>query len=153
VGAALSEEVLEPRLVTREDVAVLFMRVSDEVEAIRQGWVELEQKVGSLRGRHFYGAFYASTGEYRVCVAQREGDYPDDLGLELDSLPGGAYLLVRLHGEPPAVYDRIGPTFERLARGADVDPGRPGIEYYRRHNMIDLLLPVNRPQDVAPRTS
>jgi hypothetical protein len=143
MGAPLSDEFLEPRPVTREDIAVLFLRVSDEVEAIRTGWVELEQKVGSLRGRHFYGAFYASTGEYRVCVAQREGDYPEELGLELGSLPGGAYLLVRLHGEPPGVYDRIGPTFEQLARGAHLDPDRPGIEHYRRRNVIDLLLPVN----------
>ena len=141
---ALSADALEPRLVIRDDVAVLFMAVADDVESIRKGWVELEQKIGSLRGRHFYGAFYAATGEYRVCVGQREGDYPEELGLELGSLPGRRYLVVRLHGEPPGVYDRIGPTFEELARGADVDPERPGIEYYRRHNLIDLLLPVNR---------
>ena len=139
----MSDEALQPRLVSREDVAVLFMRVGDEVEQIRRGWVALEQKVGSLRGRHFYGAMYAETGEYRVCVGQREGDYPDELGLELGSLPGGSYLLVRLHGEPPAVYDRIGPAFERLARDADEDPSRPSIEHYRRFNLIDLLLPVN----------
>jgi hypothetical protein len=87
---------------------------------------------------------YPETGEYRVCVGQREGDYPDELGLELGSLPGGEFLLVRLHGEPPGVYDRIGPTFEQLARAADADPSRPGIEHYRRVNLIDLLLPVLR---------
>ena len=139
----MSEEIPQPRLVTREDVAVLFMRVGDEVEQIRRGWVELEQKVGSLRGRHFYGAMYAETGEYWVCVGQREGDYPEELGLELGSLPGGAYLLLRLHGEPPSVYDRIGPAFEQLAHDADEDSSRPSIEHYRRFNLIDLLLPVN----------
>lgn len=139
----MSEEILQPRLVTRDDVAVLFIRVGAEVEEIRKGWVELEQKVGSLRGRHFYGAMYPESGEYRVCVGQREGDYPDELRLELGSLPGGEFLLVRLHGEPPAVYDRIGPAFEKLAHDADADSSRPSIEHYRRLNLIDLLLPVN----------
>jgi hypothetical protein len=40
------------------------------------------------------------------------------------------------------VYDRIGPTFEALARTARADPTRPSIEFYRRRNQIDLLLPV-----------
>jgi len=140
----LSEENLQPRLVSREDVAVLFMRVGDEVAEIRRGWVELEQKVGSLRGRHFYGAMYAGSSEYWVCVGQREGDFAEELGLELGSLPGGAFLLVRLHGEPPGVYERIGPTFQRLAEAADEDSSRPSIEHYRRLNLIDLLLPVSR---------
>ena len=49
---------------------------------------------------------------------------------------------LRLTGEPPAVYDLIGPTFKRLAERSDRDPTRPGIEFYRRRDVIDLLLPV-----------
>ena len=36
----------------------------------------------------------------------------------------------------------IAPTFERLAKQADPDPNRPSIEFYRRRDVIDLLLPV-----------
>ena len=103
---------------------------------MQRGWAELEAIVG-LRGRHFYGVF---DGEYRVCAAVREGD--DGLELERGSIPGGRYLRERLHGEPPAVYERIGPTFAELEASADVDDSRPLIEHYRRYDEIDILVPV-----------
>lgn len=31
---------------------------------------------------------------------------------------------------------------ERLAQQPDSDPNRPGIEFYRRRDIIDLLQPV-----------
>ena len=132
----------QEKVVERDDVPVMFRRVIDEPAAIRRGWAELEEAVGSLRGRKFYGAFDPTSSEYRVCVALREGDDPEALSLEIGTLPGGRYLQVRLQGEPPAVYDLIGPTFERLARRPDRDPDRPELEFYRRRDEIDLLLPV-----------
>jgi hypothetical protein len=132
----------DAKVIDREDVHVMFRRVADDPIAIRRGWAELEEVVGSLRGRKFYGAFDPAIGEYRVCVVLREGDSPNDLGLETGTLPGGRYLQVRLQGEPPAVYDLIGPTFQRLARRPDRDPERPELEFYRRRDVIDLLLPV-----------
>jgi GyrI-like small molecule binding domain len=129
-------------LIERDEVAVMFKRVADEQTAINRGWVEVEEAIGSLRGRKFYGAFDEASAEYRVCVQLRESDQPAALGLETGTLPGGRYAQVRLQGEPPAVYALIGPAFETLAKRADRDPGRPGIEFYRRRDVIDLLLPV-----------
>jgi hypothetical protein len=131
------------RVVERDDVAVMFKRVSDEQAAISRGWVEVEAAMGSLRGRKFFGAFDETRCEYRVCVQVREGDDAGALGLETGTLPGGRYAKVRLEGDPPAVYELIGPTFKRLATRPDRDPSRPGIEFYRRHDVIDLLLPVS----------
>ena len=37
--------------------------------------------------------------------------------------------LVRLHGEPPGVYEQIGPTARRLAQRPDADSTRPTLEY------------------------
>jgi hypothetical protein len=129
-------------VVERDEVSVMFKRVADEQSAITRGWDELEEAVGSLRGRKFYGVFDGTAGEYRVCVQLRKGDDPAALGLETGSLPGGRYLRVRLLGDPPAVYELIAPTFEWLASRSDRDFDRPGIEYYRRADAIDLLLPV-----------
>jgi hypothetical protein len=64
------------------------------------------------------------------------------LGLESFVLPGGRYLRERLRGEPPDVYDEIAPTFQMLVEQAEVDETRPSIEFYRRRDEIDLLLPV-----------
>jgi hypothetical protein len=72
----------------------------------------------------------------------REGDDPQALGLETGMLPGGRYLRTRLHGEPPDVYGRIGPTFEALVATTPPDESRPSLEHYRRRDEIDLLLPV-----------
>jgi DNA gyrase inhibitor GyrI len=129
-------------IVEREDVRVMFMRTTDEQEAISRTWAELEAAVGSLRGRRFYGVFDPETSEYRACVQWREGDDAVALGLEDGSLPGGRYARERLEGQPPAVYRLIQPTFQRLAQRSDRDPSRPEIEFYRRHDVIDLLLPV-----------
>jgi DNA gyrase inhibitor GyrI len=134
-------------VVEREDVIVMFKRVADEQPAITAGWAELERAVGSLRGRKFYGVFYDETllndqAEYHACVQVRDGDEPVELGLEVGTIPGGRYARVRLEGEPPAVYSLIAPTFEQLGERPDRDSRRPDIELYRRHDVIDLLLPV-----------
>ena len=126
--------------IDREEIAVQFVRVVDGLEHIRRAWDELEAVV-PLRGRHFYGAFDPVANEYRACVETREGDEPFP-GLESGTLPGGRYLRARLRGDPPGVYGRIGPTFDEMAKHTKPDESRPGLEHYRRHDEIDLLLPV-----------
>jgi hypothetical protein len=127
--------------VERAETAVMFLRTEDEPVEMRRGWETLEALVG-LRGRKFFGAFDPSTREYRVCVQVNPGDDPATLGLESGTLPGGRYLRARLRGEPPEVYERIGPTFAALANATRPDETRPSIEFYRRRDEIDLLLPV-----------
>ncbi|HKC77151.1 MAG TPA: GyrI-like domain-containing protein [Gaiellaceae bacterium] len=126
--------------VEREEIAVQFVRVPDGLEQIRHAWDELEAVV-ALRGRHFYGAFDPVADDYRACVEVREGD---DLapGLDSGTLPGGRYLRARLRGDPPGVYELIGPPFGEMARQSKPDESRPSLEWYRRHDEIDLLLPV-----------
>jgi hypothetical protein len=132
----------EQPIVDREEVRVMFKRTADKQEAITRTWSEVEAAIGSLRGRKFYGTFDPETREYRVCVQWREGDDPDSLGLEEGTIAGGRYARERLEGQPPALYGLIRPTFERLAKRPDIDPSRVSVEFYRRHDLIDLLLPV-----------
>ena len=134
-------EELAPAPIEREEIDVIFLRIHDDVDEMKAAWEKLEGLVGT-RGRKFYGAFYPSTREYRVCVQAQEMDDPAALGLESGTLPGGRYLRARLRGEPPEVYDRIEPAFQVLARSATPDERRPSIEFYRRRDEIDLLLPV-----------
>ena len=111
------------------------MACADEISEIRAAWGRLEAVV-TLRGRRFFGAAYGD-GTYRACV-QRLPDEPAG-GLEEGELPGGRYRRERLRGEPPEVYDRIGPAVDALGPG---DPARPIIEHYRRRDEIDVLMPV-----------
>jgi hypothetical protein len=126
--------------IERDEIAVQFVRVPDGLDEIGRAWNELEAVV-ALRGRHFYGAYDPIADDYRACVEVREGDEPVPC-LESGSLPGGRYLRARLRGDPPAVYELIGPTFDELTRQAKPDESRPSLEWYRRHDEIDLLLPV-----------
>ena len=119
----------------------MFIRTPDDVLAFGPAFERLEELVG-LPGRKFYGAFYPREKEYRACVELQEGDDPQALGLERGTLPGGRYLRARLRGEPPELYGRIGPTFEALIAQTAPDESRPSIEFYRRHDEIDLFLPV-----------
>ena len=126
--------------VERDEIAVQFVRVPDGIAHIRRAWDELEALV-ALRGRHFYGAFDPVANDYRACVEVREGNELVP-GLESGTLPGGRYLRARLRGEPPEIYERIGPTFEELGRQAKPDQSRPSLEHYRRRDEIDVLLPI-----------
>jgi hypothetical protein len=134
---------MAPKIVERDEVAVMFRRTTSAQEAITRTWAEVEAAVGSPKGRTFYGAFDMTTGEYRVCVKSKKRDDASALGLEQGVLPGGRYARERLEGDPPAVYGEIRPTFARLAEQyPDRDLSRPSIEVYRRRNQIDLLLPI-----------
>lgn len=136
----MSEE-LAVAPVERDELAVLFIRTPDEFEQFGPAFQRLEELVGT-RGRKFYGAFYPREKEYRACVVAKDGDDAAALGLEAGTLPGGRYLHTRLRGEPPELYGRIGPTFEQLLGLATADESRPSLEFYRRFDEIDLLLPV-----------
>jgi hypothetical protein len=126
--------------IEREEIAVQFVRVPDGLDEIGRAWNALEAVV-TLRGRRFYGAYDPVAEDYRACVEVREGDEVAP-GLESGTLPGGRYLRARLRGEPPGIYERIKPTFDELTRQAKPDESRPSLEHYRRHDEIDLLLPI-----------
>jgi hypothetical protein len=134
-------EQLTATPVDRDELAVLFIQTPDDPAEFGPAFQRLEELIGT-RGRKFYGAFYPRDDQYRACVVTKEGDDAAALGLEEGTLPGGRYLRTRLRGEPPALYERIAPTFERLLGLAAADESRPSLEFYRRHDEIDLLLPV-----------
>jgi hypothetical protein len=137
----MEPEVEAAQHVEREPTPIMFVRCADDVAEMQAAWARFEELVG-LRGRKFFGAYYPETKEFRVCAQVREDDDPVALGVELGELPGGRYLRARLRGDPPAVYERIGPIFTALIRRAAPDENRPSIEFYRRYDEIDLLLPV-----------
>ena len=126
--------------VTLEDVAVrLVAKPGVPGEAARPAWDELEAALPSMRGRRFYGYFDPEGPRYVACVTSAADD---PVGLEGGTLPGGRYARARLSGAPPELYARIGPTFDRMAESVDVDRSRPWLEYYRREDEVDLLVPV-----------
>jgi hypothetical protein len=130
--------MLTPVVVSREDTQVLYVAARDTVPEIRRAWARLEEVV-PLRGRRFVGVVWPS-GRYWAAVEHRAGE--DSGGLDVGVIPGGSYARTRLRGEPPELYDRIAPAFEAFEAACERDPSRPGLEYYRRHDEVQLLVPV-----------
>lgn len=131
-----------PARIRKADVPVMLELTRDELPAIQQLWPRFEDLVG-LRGRKMYAMVDTQAGTYAACTPVRDGDDPGRLGLQTGTLPGGWYLRALIAGEPPGLYARIGPAMQSLTRLAvPTDRGRPLVEYYRRHDQIELWVPV-----------
>jgi hypothetical protein len=131
-----------PARTLKAGLTVMLERTRDELPAIQQLWPRFERLVG-LRGRRMYAMVDTGAGTYAACTPLRDGDEPARLGLDTAELPGGWYLRALITGEPPGLYERIGPAMRALAAlAAPVDLDRPLVEYYRRHDEIELWVPV-----------
>jgi DNA gyrase inhibitor GyrI len=132
--------------VERNDTPVMFVAAEGDPQTVsgaaQRAFGELESRLGTLRGRRFSGVFDPASGEYLACVQTKGGEEAHALGLGQTVIPGGTYLRTTITGQPPAVYAQVGPTFEELEKQSRPDSNRPLIEFYRRHNEIDLLVPV-----------
>lgn len=130
-----------PDLIARAPVAVMQATCADDLAEIQRLWPWFEERVG-LQGRKMYAAADVLAQTYSTCTPLREGDNPAHLGLEVGELPGGMFRRGRLRGTPPEIYASIGPGLEELESGGAVDQSRPLIEFYRRHDEIELWVPV-----------
>ncbi len=106
-----------------------------------QAWQDLEARV-PVSGRKAYGYWDPGTQEYRACYALLEEDDPEAIGLQRGVIPGGAYRRARLKGAD--AFEKIGPTFDELARDVAVDETRPWFEFYRRSDEVDIFVPIQQ---------
>jgi hypothetical protein len=106
-----------------------------------QAWEDLEARV-PIYGRKAYGYWDPGAQEYRACYALLEEDDPEAVGLQQGVIPGGSYRRARLKGDD--AFARIGPAFDELARDVAVDETRPWYEFYRRHDEVDIFVPIQQ---------
>lgn len=104
---------------------------------------EVESKLGTMRGRKFYGLLYGDpeSGEYFACVQIGKGDNPGSLGLEVRTIPGGTYARRKISYWYEDISS-IGKGFSQLFKTYSCDPSRPTIEYYRSERDVHIFLPV-----------
>jgi hypothetical protein len=138
VGDALFAD--PPDRIERQDISVMERSTDDDLPHIQGIWPVFECLVG-LRGRKMYDRVDGRRKTYTVCTPVKPDDDPGALGLERGTLPGGAYLRGRLIGEPSWIYPRIGIAVQELESQALIDQARPVIEFYRRHDQVELWIP------------
>ena len=151
VGVRSSVFAAPPAAVQRRAVAVMGRTTVDELSCIRAVWPPFERLVG-LRGRKMYASIDERLGTYTVCTPVRADDHPELLGLDVGTLPAGRYLRGRLVGEPPGVYGLIADGMTQLKAMTTADEIRPLVEFYRRHDQIELWLPIPLTIDCHPRS-
>jgi len=130
-----------PDRIQRQDVTVMEQTTVDDLPHIELIWPSFEELVG-LRGRKMYARVDTGLDTYTVCTPVRGEDRPDDYGLQVGTLAGGWYLRGRLVGEPPEVYEGIAAGMQELLAAMERDDSRPLVEFYRRHDEIELWLPI-----------
>ena len=75
-----------PDRIHRVDVTVMSQTTADDLPHIQKVWPAFEQIVG-LRGRKMYALIDTATSSYTVCTPVRDGDDPDHLGLQVETMP------------------------------------------------------------------
>ncbi|MBF4549345.1 AraC family transcriptional regulator [Pseudoclavibacter sp. VKM Ac-2888] len=124
------------------DTAALSQDVTLDVEAVQAAWPDFERGFDSLQGRRMMGLVFGESGVYRLASVRLERDNANSFKLDETTIPGGAYLRLRLRGRAPGIYEQISPAFDALFALADYDTTRPHIEYYKREGEVDCLVPI-----------
>lgn len=129
---------------------VCGVRAVGGVAGAKVAFQTLEARLGSLKGRRFYGVYDPQREDYRACMLKRKGDDCAALDLEWWTIPGGLYARTTLTdwSEHPA---EIGSSFAAMAAAYPVDPARPSIEFYRSLKELVLFLPILEPSQRQSR--
>ena len=134
--------------VTRlEDIIVARVRAEGGPAGPKRAFDELESRMSSLHGRKMYGVFYGSGPEetYYACV-KLDDEHEDDMGFERGTIPGGRYARRRVD-DWAGNEEQLAKRFEELEKhcveaGLELDPDRPGIEFYRSMRDMVIMVPV-----------
>jgi predicted transcriptional regulator YdeE len=116
---------------------------SDNPDAIKAAWQQLEARLTSLRGRRFYGVCYeggAREGYYAGLepVNEQEGTR---LGFEPLTVDAGKFVRLSIKDWQAKIAE-IPQLVDMLRRDFVTDPARPTIEFYRSQTELHLLVPL-----------
>ena len=137
-GAALSDQT---KYVELQDIPILYVAVTEGMGGPPDAFAELEGRLPTLRGRRFYGLYYADQGRYLACVRKEASDDPKTLGLEELTISGGLYAR-RMLKDWGSRVDEIPRLFGEMVEAEETDSERPSVEFYRSQTEVHLLLPV-----------
>jgi hypothetical protein len=128
--------------VEREPTPVRYIECRDEIGEIRATWRALESLFPTLTGHKFLATFDPVAGWYRACVVATPDSEAVTGDLPTATVPAGKYARLRLQGDADALYDLLPAAFAALETNCEIDPGRPRVEFYRRHTEVHVLVPV-----------
>lgn len=130
-------------LVKRSPVRLSVCRAEAFPSGIRAAWQRLEERVGTLRGRKFYGLTLPEEGQlvYYAGVEPLDAEEVRALGFPTLTIEGGRFARVKLDDWSEHTAE-IGPIFDYLMQTYPMQPGAPTIEFYRSQSELHLLIPL-----------
>lgn len=131
------------RIVQVQTFELLYVEADSFPNGIRYAWSTLERKLGSLKGRKFYGASWMEGEKIRyvagvIPVSSAEKEI---LKLPILKIEGGAFVTRKLENWYGKM-DEIGKIFDTLSDLYPVRKGVPFLEYYKSNKELILMVPV-----------
>lgn len=126
-----------------ELVRVLYVKSDSGPSGAERAFNKIESKLGSLRGRKFYGLIFGTPPnfEYWASVGLFPDDKPKEWGFDTWTIPGGRYAQIKLKDWNNNL-DKVPNLFKQLAESNDIDTSRPSIEFYRSMDELLLRVPI-----------
>jgi hypothetical protein len=134
-------------IVDRPDLHLVVCRADAFPSGIKAAWDRLESKLSSLKGRRFYGVTFCEGSQfvYYAGLVPANDEEVSSLGFPAMMIKGGRFARAKLFDWPNHT-DEIGRIFDELMREFPMDPNGPGVEYYRSHSELHLLIPLATPE-------
>jgi len=131
------------RIVQVKAFELLYIEAHSFPDGIQYAWNSLEKKLGSLKGRKFYGASWMECGKIRYVAGVTPVSSAEEeiLRLPIIKIEGGAFITRKLEKWHERI-DEIGKIFETLADLYPVRKGVPFLEYYRSNKELILMVPI-----------
>lgn len=124
-----------------QEIETLCVETTDIPNGIQEAFRNLEDKVGTMKGKKFYGAVLCDGDQllYKACVRREPGmELP---GTAEYVIPCGKYARVVMHdwqSKIPMIKD----TFMEMMKLHTPDHSRPQVEYYKSDRELVLLQPI-----------
>lgn len=131
------------RIVQVQTFELLYVEADSFPDGIQYAWNTLEKKLGSLKGRKFYGASWMEGEKIRyiagvIPVSSAEKEI---LRLPIIKIEGGTFITRKIEKWHERI-DEIGRIFDMLAGLYPLRKGVPFLEYYRSNKELILMVPI-----------
>ncbi len=133
-----------------ENEPLMCLKSPNGIPGASETFDELEKRIGSLKGRRFYGLSRMENGkeEYFACVRVEAGDEPEKLGLSEVVFEAGRYdrevirdWSSKWDGDN---IEGLPEIFGEMAKGNEtmIDESRFSVEYYRSQKELYVYIPL-----------
>jgi len=157
-------------LISYPSTPVAYLSCEDNVATIQATYRRLESLFTSFHDLNLHGVYFCNghlqkPDEYRACLPYKEGDQlklneDSDIkfsDLQRDEIHGGWYVLSKLTGSNPGIYDKIPETVTALRKFAygegagdeenrinTEEKKRGNVEFYKGLEEVWLMVPVTK---------